>query len=86
MFTLLALQPGPRRRCASPSRRCTSDDERVRGTALEYLETVLPDEVRDAVWPFLGEERPMRPARGRRSEILADLRRSPEVVAITRNR
>ena len=48
------------------------EDMRLRGTALEYLETVLPDEVRDAVWPFLGEDRPMRPARPAK-EILADL-------------
>jgi ATP:ADP antiporter, AAA family len=50
-------------------------DERIRGTALEYLETVLPDEIRDAVWPFLGEARPMRAARPAR-EILADLRQA----------
>jgi hypothetical protein len=48
------------------------EDARLRGTALEYLETVLPDEIRDAVWPYLGEARPMRPARPA-SEILADL-------------
>jgi hypothetical protein len=48
------------------------EDMRLRGTALEYLETVLPDEIRDAVWPFLGEARPMRPARPA-NEILADL-------------
>ncbi|HEY8154019.1 MAG TPA: hypothetical protein VII72_07830 [Myxococcota bacterium] len=48
------------------------EDSRLRGTALEYLETVLPDQIRDAVWPFLGEARPMRPARPA-SEILADL-------------
>ena len=48
------------------------EDTRLRGTALEYLETVLPDEIRDAVWPFLGEARPMRPARPA-NEILADL-------------
>jgi hypothetical protein len=49
-------------------------DERLRGTALEYPETILPDEIRDAVWPCLGEERP-RPARDA-SEILAGLKRS----------
>jgi len=48
------------------------EDTRLRGTALEYLETVLPDQIRDAVWPFLGEARPMRPARPA-NEILADL-------------
>ena len=49
------------------------EDDALRGTALEYLETVLPDEVRDLVWPFLGEARPMRAARSA-SDILADLR------------
>jgi hypothetical protein len=48
------------------------EDARLRGTALEYLETVLPDEIRDAVWPYLGEARPKRPARPA-GEILADL-------------
>jgi len=60
-------------------------DERLRGTALEYLETVLPDEVRDAVWPFLGEERPMRPPRTA-LEILADLRRAPPIVHVSPDR
>jgi hypothetical protein len=55
------------------------EDARLRGTALEYLETVLPEEVRDAVWPFLGEERPMRPARPA-NEILADLTRAGEAA------
>jgi hypothetical protein len=53
------------------------EDARLRGTALEYLETVLPDEIRDAVWPYLGEARPMRPARPA-SEILADLVKARE--------
>jgi hypothetical protein len=48
------------------------EEERLRGTALEYLETVLPVEVRDAVWPFLGEARPMRATRSAK-EILDDL-------------
>ncbi|MBK7586146.1 MAG: hypothetical protein IPI67_38930 [Myxococcales bacterium] len=49
-----------------------ADDLHHRGTALEYLETVLPDEIREAVWPYLGGARPMRPARPAQ-EILADL-------------
>lgn len=51
------------------------EDLRLRGTALEYLETVLPDEIREDVWPFLGEVRPMRPARPPH-EILDDLIRA----------
>ena len=51
------------------------EDQHIRGTALEYLETVLPDEIRDAIWPFLGEARPLKAARPA-AEILADLRRA----------
>jgi hypothetical protein len=51
------------------------EEDALRGVALEYLETVLPDEVRDLVWPFLGEARPMRAARPA-TEILADLVRA----------
>jgi hypothetical protein len=49
-----------------------TENAQLRGTALEYLETALPVEVRDLVWPFLGEERPMPGAR-RAEEILEDL-------------
>jgi hypothetical protein len=35
------------------------EDQRHRGTALEYLQTVLPPELRDAVWPSLSEEAPL---------------------------
>ncbi len=58
-------------------------DERLRGTTLEYLETVLPDEVRDSIWPFFGEERPMRSPRSP-TEILTDLRAAPTTVATAR--
>jgi AAA family ATP:ADP antiporter len=53
------------------------EDPRLRGTALEYLETVLPQEIRDDVWPFLGEARPMRAARPP-NEILEDLVRAAD--------
>lgn len=63
------------------------EDTRLRGTALEYLATVLPDEIRDAVWPYLGvgEARPMRPARPA-NEILADLTSAREVSKAERER
>lgn len=79
VFTLLALNLD-RQSLRLAFKALHESDERLRGTALEYLETVLPDEVRDAVWPFLGEERPMRTPRSP-VEILADLRRAPEAVA-----
>jgi hypothetical protein len=74
VFTLLALHLD-RGSLVIAFKALHNGDEHLRGTALEYLETVLPDEIRDAVWPYLGEQRPMRPARDA-SEILADLKRS----------
>jgi hypothetical protein len=71
VFTLLALRLD-RQSLRLAFKALHESDERLRGTALEYLETVLPDDIRDAVWPFLGEERPMRSPRSP-LEILADL-------------
>jgi hypothetical protein len=48
------------------------EDTKYRGTALEYLDTVLPREVHDALWPLLGETGPL-PARRAAQEILAEL-------------
>lgn len=56
VFTLLALAlpPEPMRLA---HRGLLSADAHLRGTALEYLESVLPPRVRDGLWPYL-EERP----------------------------
>jgi ATP:ADP antiporter, AAA family len=74
VFNLLALNLDPKSLQIAFS-ALHLEDAAIRGTALEYLENVLPDEVRDLLWPFLGEERPMRTARPA-DEILADLVRS----------
>lgn len=50
-------------------------DDQYRGTALEYLNTVLPAEIRDMVWPFLGATTPLPTARPAQ-ELLADLARA----------
>ncbi len=71
VFSLLALHLD-RGSLVLAFRALHSGDDRLRGTALEYLDTVLPDEIRDDVWPHLGEDRPMRRARSV-AEILADL-------------
>jgi hypothetical protein len=59
------------------------DDPLLRGTALEYLESVLPPTVRARLWPFL-EDTGSRTGRTRRSreEIVADLVRSNESIMI----
>jgi len=82
VFTLLALHLD-RVSLRLAFKALHESDERQRGTALEYLETVLPDEVRDSIWPFLGEEHPMRSPRSA-TEILTDLQRTPETVAASR--
>jgi hypothetical protein len=50
--------------------------DQLRGTALEYLDNVLPEDVRRSLWPLLGVRG--RPGRGRRSrqEVQDELVRS----------
>jgi len=48
----------------------------LRGTALEYLETVLPDDVRDGLWPLLGLGRQRPRATRSRQEVADELLRS----------
>jgi hypothetical protein len=54
-------------------RSLLSEDAGARGTALEYLENLLPQDVREALWPLLpideGRKRPKRPLQ----EIARDL-------------
>jgi hypothetical protein len=59
-----------------------ADDPMLRGTSLEYLESILPPHVRDALWPLLEDHRPRVPTARSREEILADLVRSNESIAI----
>ena len=83
VFTLLSLAvPEPSLlRIAFDSLR--SDDPKRRGTALEYLECMLPPEVRQELWPFLeeigGRKGPIRT----REEIIADLVSTNESMRIS---
>jgi hypothetical protein len=60
-----------------------SQDERLRGTALEYLEGVLPPAVRERLWPFLDEGRPAVGATRPREAIMADLMRLNQSIVIS---
>lgn len=59
-------------------------DRALRGTALEYLENVLPGALRQALWPLLGERlgegRAARPA----SELVRELLRSSGELPLNR--
>jgi hypothetical protein len=71
IFTILALLLD-REPLRLAFRALHHEDGRHRGTALEYLQTVMPSELRDAVWPLLGESGPL-PAPRAAAEVLADL-------------
>ena len=52
VFTVLSLVL-PREPLRIAFRGLQTDNQQLRGTALEYLEGILPPAVRDALWPFL---------------------------------
>lgn len=62
------------------------EDPSLRGTALEYLQNVLPEDLRGALWPHLGDgARLATTARKRgREEVVDDLLRSRDSVSISR--
>ena len=81
VFTLLSLVL-PTAPLQIAYRGVHTDDPGLRGTALEYLEGVLPPDIRDRLWPFLSD-RPRGQRDGRaRDEILADLLRSNESIML----
>jgi ATP/ADP translocase len=61
-------------------------DPNLRGTALEYLENVLPDDVRRALWPHLGArtQAPAAAAARSRQKLEQDLLRSSETLGLSR--
>ena len=74
VFTLLSLVL-EREPLQIAFRSLQSDDEYLRGTALEYLESVLPSPIRVRLWPFLEQQPTARGARPR-DEVMAELLRS----------
>ncbi len=75
VFTLLSLTLD--RDALMLSRQAVSSTDRnLRGTALEYLENVLPENVRRGLWPHFGES--ISGSRRRRAhvEVVADLKRT----------
>lgn len=81
VFTVLSLVL-PRQPLKVAFRGLHTDDAMLRGTALEYLETALPEEIRAALWPFLEDtrvrKRDVRPT----DEILSDLLQSNQSIVM----
>jgi ATP/ADP translocase len=57
------------------------EDRHLRGTALEYLEGILPPNTREKLWDIL-EERPSKSGSRESGEILQDLLKSSETVVL----
>jgi len=82
VFTLLSLVLA-REPLRIALRSLHSEDRQLRGTALEYLEGVLPPEIRQRLWPFLVNRRPVQPAPAP-AIVMADLLRSSRSVTLHR--
>jgi hypothetical protein len=80
VFTLLSLVL-PREPLQIAFRSLHSDDKQLRGTALEYLESVLPASIRGRLWPFLVYRRPQRPA-PLHDDVMANLLRSTQSITL----
>lgn len=75
VFTLLSLSLD-REAIVLSLRALSSEDENLRGTALEYLSNVLPDAVREALWPRLtvpGARRQPLPGRASPEDLLQSM-------------
>jgi hypothetical protein len=62
-------------------RSLRTGDEHLRGTALEYLEGVLPAPIRERLWPFLVKRPSARPAHSY-DEIVENLLRSSDSITL----
>jgi hypothetical protein len=80
VFTLLALVL-PREPLQMAFRSLHTDDDQLRGTALEYLEGVLPAAIRQRLWPFIEPRAASRTTRPR-DEVIADLLRSNHSIVL----
>jgi AAA family ATP:ADP antiporter len=80
VFTLLALVL-PREPLQIAFRSLQTDDQHLQGTALEYLDGILPARIRERLWPFL-ERRPLTRTGRPREEVIAELLRSHRSITV----
>ncbi len=57
-----------------------ASDEMLRGTALEYLDAILPAEVREAIWPLLGDVKLKETAGRDRAKVTQNLMMSSMMI------
>ena len=85
IFTLFALSEGPEL-MGSTLRALYGRDPALHGTALEYLETTLPQELRAALWPRLPDAHATRRSRRKTGEIAEELLRAAPAAPTVRVR
>ncbi len=81
VFTILSLVL-PKEPLQIAFRGLHTTDEHLRGTALEYLESILPPPIRERLWPFLEDRRKKTRETRSREEILATLLRSHQSIEL----
>ncbi|MGE0450487.1 MAG: hypothetical protein AB7Q29_13010 [Vicinamibacterales bacterium] len=80
VFTLLSLVL-PREPVQLAFRGLQTDDPHLRGTALEYLDSVLPAPIKQHLWPFL-DGKPLPRRERPRMESIAALLRSHQSITL----
>ena len=83
VFTLLSLAL-EREPLQIALRAVRGTDRALRGTALEYLENVLPEGLREALWPSLGEGAPAPRTARPRQDVMYELLNSSAAVPLSR--
>jgi ATP:ADP antiporter, AAA family len=79
VFTLLSLVL-PQETLRLAFHGLHTQDAHLRGTALEYLESILPERVREKLWPFLEVQR--RPSQRTPEQALQELLASRESIVL----
>jgi ATP/ADP translocase len=85
VFTLLSLIL-PRETVMIAFHGLHTSDPYLRGTALEYLEAVLPEQLRQKLWPFLEAEDRIVPARRNADQAVQQLLASRESIMLALDR
>lgn len=85
VFTLLSLIL-PRETVMIAFHGVHTSDPYLRGTALEYLEAVLPEELRRKLWPFLEVEEGAMPTRRNADQAVQQLLASRESIMLALDR
>ena len=80
VFTLLSLML-PAEPVGIAYQGLQTDDARLRGTAMEYLDQVLSPQLRKALWPLL-TDRPLKHTSATRTEVLDALMKSHKSIMV----